>query len=319
MNILVTGCAGFIGSSVCEQLLVDEKNFIIGIDNFDNYYPRYIKEKNIESFINESNFTIYENSICDIKSLKNIFNSHKIDLVIHLAAKAGVRNSFVFPKEYKMVNVDGTLNILECMKEFGVKKMVFASSSSVYGNYPDVPFKEEYKNLKQISPYAKTKKDSEEIIERYTKNTDISAICLRFFTVYGKRQRPDLAICKFVNSIINNQTIELYGDGNTQRDYTYIDDIVSGIILAVKYNKTKFEVINLGSSSPVKLIDMVNSIENILNKKANIKYVPAKEGDVVITFADITKARRLLNYEPQTSFYDGLSKFIKYFLETGEK
>lgn len=309
MNILLTGCAGFIGSSLIEKLI--DNNKIIGIDNFDNYYPKSIKQDNMKNFINNSNFNFYETDIRNRKDLEKIFLENKIDAVIHLAAKAGVRKSFEIPEEYIAVNIGGTVNILECMKKYNVKKLIFASSSSVYGDCSHKIFKECYKENNTISPYAQTKKTCEEFIRLYSQQYKINSVALRFFTVFGPKQRPDLAIHKFARLIKAGEKVPIYGDGTTYRDYTYISDITDGIIAALNYNKTNFEAINLGSSSPVNLMNMVKCIENDLGKKAELEFLPMQNGDVNGTFADITKAKELLGYSPKISFENGVHKFLE--------
>ena len=311
MNILVTGCAGFIGSSLVDKLLENPNNKIIGIDNFDPYYPREIKERNIKCFINDNRVTFFEKDIRDSVFMDNLFKNSKIDVVVHMAAKAGVRNSFTEPLEYISVNVDGTVNILNTMQKYNVKKMVFASSSSVYGDNSADIFTEDMTNLEQLSPYALSKKTCEDFIKLYTQQFDISAICLRFFTVYGPKQRPDLAIHKFSVCIRDGKPLPFYGDGSTFRDYTYIDDITDGIIKSIGYDKSKFEIINLGSQNPVTLKSLVGYIEAEFGKSAIIEQMPMQKGDVQKTYADISKAKKLLGYSPKLTFQQGLHKFIE--------
>lgn len=311
MNIFITGCVGFIGSSLASAL-IKQGHFVVGIDNFDSYYPKEIKQKNLDELNAYSNFNFFYGDIRDSVFLDSLFDKYKIDVVIHLAAKAGVRTSFEIPKEYIDINVNGTINILEAMKSNHIKKLIFASSSSVYGNLSSQKFSEDTQNLIPISPYASSKKMAEDIIRIYSDNYHIQAICLRFFTVYGPKQRPDLAIHKFSDAIINNKPISLYGDGTTYRDYTYIDDITSGIISAIDYNKTPYEIINLGSGNPISLKDLVKILEDAIGKKAQIKYLPMQPGDVNKTHADIKKASLLIGYKPQTTFQDGLRKFLQY-------
>ncbi len=311
MKFLVTGCAGFIGSNLVEKLLLNSDNFVIGIDNFDAFYPKEIKQNNLKNFINNKKFEFYETDITNKKELKNIFSKHNIECVIHLAAKAGVRPSFDKQEEYIATNINGTQNILELMNKYNIQKLIFTSSSSVYGNADYEKLSEDIENLSPISPYANTKLECEKIIREYTQKTDINAICLRLFTVYGKRQRPDLAITKFVKNIMNNKEITLYGDGSTSRDYTYIDDTVNGIIEATKY-PLKFEIINLGAGNSILLKDMVTLIEKELKKTAKIKYMPMQKGDVFKTYSDISKAKRLLKWQPKTNFEQGLHQFIEF-------
>lgn len=311
MNIFVTGCAGFIGSSLAQKL-IGQGHFLVGIDNFDSYYPESLKQNNINDLEKSSNFKFYFGDIRDKELLTSLFSKYNFDVVVHLAAKAGVRASFEYPQEYVDVNINGTLNILEKMKEYQISKFVFASSSSVYGNSTSDVFSEDEVGLSQISPYAVTKKTGEDLVKIFSNNYGINAVCLRFFTVYGPKQRPDLAIHKFCHAIINNKPLTMFGDGSTFRDYTYIDDITDGIVSAIEYNKTPFEIINLGSARPVSLKDLIQTIEEVLGKKALIEQLPMQRGDVQKTYADIKKAKLLLDYEPKTSFQDGLKRFIEY-------
>ena len=311
---LVTGGAGFIGSTLVERLL-KENNKVVIIDNFCDYYDRKIKEKNISSFINNKNIKLYRSDIRDIEDVKKVFKENSIDCVIHLAAMVGVRSSIETPILYQEVNCLGTQNILEEMKNNNIKQLIFASSSSVYGNCKKVPFKENMIVDFPISPYAATKKSGEMMIHVYHKLYGINAIALRFFTVYGPKQRPDLAINKFTQLIEQDKEITMYGDGNTFRDYTYIDDIVAGIMKSINYvekNNNVYEIINLGSSNPIKLKEMIEIIGKELNKKPKIKQIEMQPGDVDKTFADITKAKELLGYEPKTRFEEGIKKFIEY-------
>ncbi len=311
MNILVTGCAGFIGSNLVEKLLLNSDNFVIGIDNFDTFYPKEIKQDNLSNFINNKKFEFNQTDITKKQELENIFSKHNIECVVHLAAKAGVRPSFDKQKEYIAINIDGTKNILDLMNKYNIQKLIFTSSSSVYGNADYEKLSEDIENLSPISPYANTKLECEKIIQEYTQKTNLNAICLRLFTVYGKRQRPDLAITKFVNNIINDKEITIYGNGSTSRDYTYIDDTVNGIIEATKY-PLKFEIINLGAGNSILLKDMVALIEKELEKSAKIKYLPMQKGDVFKTYSDISKAKQLLKWQPKTKFEQGLHQFIEF-------
>ena len=312
MNILITGCAGFIGSWVCQKLLA-KGHKVVGIDNFDPYYAKSIKNSNMSEFISDPKFSFNEVDVTDIDSMDNIFRSNDVDIVVHLAAKAGVRNSGLYPLDYLKTNVFGTLFVLECMKKYGVKKIVFSSSSSVYGNCSAEKFTEDLINLKQLSVYAQTKKTAEDYIELYNRQYGINAICLRFFTVYGKRQRPDLAITKFTRQIRNGEILTMYGDGSSCRDYTHVEDISDGIISAIYYDKTPYEIINLGSENPIKLKNLISELEMLIGKKANIKTEPVPDEDMLRTYADISKAKKLLNYIPKIKFQDGISKFIEDF------
>lgn len=311
MNILITGGAGFIGSTLADKLL-KENNKIFVIDNFNDYYSPKLKEKNIEKAIENPYYKLYRGDICDRELVEKIFGENKIDKVVHIAARAGVRPSLEDPLEYVRSNIDGTINILENMKKYEVKKIVFASSSSVYGNCTAEKFSEDLKVTEPISPYAATKSACEQFLYTYSKLYGIQALCLRFFTVYGPKQRPDLAIRKFIELIEKDEAIPVYGDGTTMRDYTYIDDIISGICSALDYDKTSYEIINLGGGSPVTLAQMIETIEKVLGKKAKINRLPMQPGDVNKTVSDITKAKVLFGYNPQTSFEDGIKKFIKW-------
>lgn len=310
-NILVTGGAGFIGSTLAETL-INSNTIVVVIDNFNNYYSPILKEKNIEAVIKKPNYKLYRGDICDKDLVKEIFDKNKIDCVVHIAARAGVRPSLEDPLEYVKSNIYGTINILENMKEHNVKKIVFASSSSVYGNCIAEKFSEDLKVTEPISPYAATKSACEQFLYTYSKLYDMQALCLRFFTVYGPRQRPDLAIRKFIELIEKDEPIPVFGDGTTMRDYTYIDDIVDGIIGAINYTKTKYEIINLGGGSPVTLNEMISTIEEVLGKKAIIDRLPMQPGDVNRTVSDISKAKNLLGYCPKTTFKEGIKKFIEW-------
>lgn len=313
---LVTGGAGFIGSSLVDYLLKNN-NKVIVVDNFCDFYDPSIKRNNVKHNLDNENYKLYEVDIVDYNSLEEIFKSNNIDVVIHLAAMAGVRPSIENPILYQKVNCIGTQNILELMKKYNIKNIVMASSSSVYGNNKKVPFNENDVVDFAISPYAATKKANEVMTHVYHKLYNFNVIMLRFFTVYGPRQRPDLAINKFARLMINNEEIPMFGDGSTSRDYTYIDDIVSGIDLSIKYvlnNKNVYEIINLGNSSPITLKNMIEIIGKSLNIKPNIKQMPMQAGDVNVTYADISKAQKLLGYNPKTTFEEGIKKFVEWYL-----
>lgn len=311
----ITGGAGFIGSNLIKKLLI-ENNKIITIDNFCDFYDIELKEKNIKEFIKFENFKLYRNDIRDRKAIKNIFEENKIDIVVHLAAMAGVRPSIENPILYQDVNCMGTQNILEEMKNHGVHKIVMASSSSVYGNCKEVPFREDMIVDYAISPYAATKKANEVMAHVYHKLFEFDVLMLRFFTVYGPKQRPDLAINKFTRLMLEEKEITMYGDGTTSRDYTYIDDIVDGIIKSCKYcmeNKDIYEILNLGNSSPITLKEMINTIAKTLKVEPKIKQLPMQPGDVDRTYADISKAKKILKYEPKISFEQGIYNFIEWY------
>jgi len=338
MTYLVTGGSGFIGSHLIEKLL-KEGHSVINIDNFDDFYDYKIKIKNtlaslkknidfefsekendIQNLISISkseSYTLYFQDIRDKNGLEKIFQNHQIDLVIHLAALAGVRPSIERPLEYEEVNVRGTMNLWELCNQFNIRKFICASSSSVYGNNEKTPFSENDNVDQPISPYAATKKSGEVLGHVYHSLYGIDMIQLRFFTVYGPRQRPDLAIHKFTKLISENKEIPFYGDGNTARDYTYIDDIIDGILKSVNYlekNSNIYEIINLGESEVVTLSEMLSEIEKNLNKTAIKKILPLQPGDVQKTSADITKAKNLIDYNPTTNFQNGTKKFVEWFL-----
>jgi UDP-glucuronate 4-epimerase len=311
IRILLTGAAGFIGSNLTDSLL-KSGNEVLGIDNFDSYYERTIKESNIRAALQNSDYSFNEGDIRDSSFLNTCLEVFKPELIIHLAAKAGVRPSLSNPQEYYDVNVMGTLNILEAMRKNKVTKMIFASSSSVYGNNIKVPFSESDVVDNPISPYAASKKAGELLCHTYHHLYNFDIFCLRFFTVYGPRQRPDLAIHKFTKAILKDEPIILFGDGSSRRDYTYIDDIVQGINGAI-LNIKGFEIFNLGESQTISLKNLVEVIEKYCEKKAKLTYKPMQEGDVFQTYADISKAKDKLGYNPQVNIDTGIKKFIQSF------
>ena len=312
---LITGGAGFIGSTLADRLL-KEGNKVIVIDNFNDFYNPKIKENNVKHNLGNQNYKLEKVDIRDSKEVDRVFNENKIDNVMHLAAMAGVRPSIENPILYQEVNCLGSQIILETMKKYGVKNIVFASSSSVYGNTKSVPFKETDTVDYAISPYAATKKANEVMCHVYHKLYGFNIILLRFFTVYGERQRPDLAINKFTRLIMNGEPIPVFGDGTTSRDYTYVQDIVDGITKSFKYieeNENVYEILNLGESQPITLNEMIETIERVLKKKAIINRLPMQPGDVDRTYADISKAKRLIGYSPKTSFEEGINKFVNWY------
>lgn len=314
-TILITGSAGFIGSSLAERLL-KEGNKVIGIDNFCDFYDIKIKENNIKELVKNENFKLYREDIRNKEAISKIFSENSIDVVVHLAAMAGVRPSIENPILYQEVNCMGTQNILEEMKSHNIDKLVMASSSSVYGNCKEVPFREDMIVDYAISPYAATKKANEVMTHVYHKLFNMNVIMLRFFTVYGPKQRPDLAINKFTRLMLEGKKIPMFGDGTTSRDYTYIGDIVDGIIKSCNYvleNKDVYEILNLGNSSPVSLKEMIDTIGKALDIKPNIEQLPMQPGDVERTFADVSKAKRLIGYEPKISFEDGIKEFVNWY------
>ena len=312
---LVTGGAGFIGSNLVDELIKENK--IIVIDNFDKYYSPKLKENNVKGNLDNPNYKIEKIDIREKEKLEKVFQNNHIDVVIHLAAIGGVRNSIENPTEYQEINYIGTLNILETMKKYKVKDIIMASSSSVYGENMDVPFKEIYECNKPISPYAVSKKSAEILLYTYHHLYGLNCIINRFFTVYGKRLRPDLAISKFTKNILEEKPISFYGDGKTYRDYTYVEDIISGIKAELDYlkeNNNIYEIFNLGCGNPVTLTNMVETLEKVLNKKAIINYMDMQDGDVHATFADISKANKLLGYKPKFTFEQGIQEFVKWYL-----
>lgn len=312
---LITGGAGFIGSSLADDLL-EKNNRVVVIDNFCDFYDPKIKENNIKNALNKENYKLYRGDIRDKDLLNKIFNENNIDIVVHLAAMAGVRPSIENPVLYQEVNCLGTQNILECIKEKRIMNLVMASSSSVYGNSKTVPFKESDIVDFAISPYAATKKANEVMTHVYHKLYNMNVIMLRFFTVYGPRQRPDLAINKFTRLMLEGKKIPMFGDGSTSRDYTYIGDIVDGIERSVNYclnNSNVYEILNLGNSSPVSLKEMINIIGKCLNVVPDIEELPMQPGDVDRTFACIDKAKDMIGYNPQTPFEEGIKKFVKWY------
>ena len=315
MTYLVTGGAGFIGSSLADDLL-EKNNKVVVIDNFCDFYNPQIKENNIKNALENENYKLYRGDIRDKELLNKIFSENNIDIVVHLAAMAGVRPSIENPVLYQEVNCLGTQNILECMKEKRIMNLVMASSSSVYGNSKTVPFKETDIVDFAISPYAATKKANEVMTHVYHKLYNINVIMLRFFTVYGPRQRPDLAINKFTRLMLEGKKIPMFGDGSTSRDYTYIGDIVDGIERSVNYclnNSNVYEILNLGNSSPVSLKEMINIIGKCLNVVPDIEELPMQPGDVDRTYACIDKAKNMIGYNPQTPFEEGIKKFVKWY------
>jgi UDP-glucuronate 4-epimerase len=313
MRALITGGAGFIGSHLVDSLLLDGWNVVV-VDNFASFYDIKIKETNIKSHLEHKNYKLVRADIRDFDTLKSEL-SGEYDVIVHLAAKAGVRPSIQDPMAYQTVNVQGTQNLLELAKIWDIKQFVFASSSSVYGVNPNVPWQESDNVLMPISPYAATKVSGEMLGHVYSSLYGIRFIGLRFFTVYGPRQRPDLAIYKFSRLITENKTIPIYGDGGTRRDYTFIADIIQGIRSAMKYNSSQYEIINLGNSQTLTLKELVESLQNTFNIKAELTYLPIQPGDVPQTYADIDKAKNLLGYNPTTNIREGLEKFAKWFNE----
>ena len=312
-HIFVTGGAGFIGSNLIRSLLQNYR--VTTIDNFDDFYSRKQKELNLKSLLAHNNFAFIEG---DIRNDQDLEKAKDVDVIIHLAAKAGVRPSIKNPILYQDVNVSGTQTLLEFARRRGIKQFVFASSSSVYGINENVPWNEEEKLL-PISPYASTKLSGEMLGHVYSKLYGIRFLALRFFTVYGPGQRPDLAIHKFFRSILNDEPIPVFGDGSTSRDYTFVQDTVKGVMAAVEYDKSDFEIINLGNHKTVTLAELITAIENKCGKKAVISRLPEQPGDVPRTYADIAKAETLLNYHPATTLNDGLQSFYDWYIKNSNQ
>lgn len=310
-NILVTGGAGFIGSNLIDKLLLLGYS-VACLDNFNDYYDPFFKRQNVQNHLSNPSYTLIEGDIRDQGIVLKVFDDWKPEVVIHLAARAGVRPSLNQLELYQTTNIGGTINLLEAAKKCRINKFIFGSSSSVYGINDKVPFSETDTTLRPVSPYAATKIGGEALCHTYAHLYDFDVITLRFFTVYGPRQRPDLAIRKFVERIRNGDEIIVYGDGFTARDYTYVDDIVTGILTAIDFAGNKYEIFNLGNSTPIKLNDLILNIEKVLGIKAKIKWTGDQPGDVPITYADISRAREKLNYCPTTTLEDGLKKFVRW-------
>lgn len=317
-HILITGGAGFIGSNLVDSLLNESDYKITVLDNFDPFYDPLVKKQNIKNQLKQNNFTFIKGDIRKLERIKSKLSS-RYHTIIHLAAKVGVQPSLKDPFTYTEVNINGTQNMLELARQLSCKKFIFASSSSVYGINARIPWKEDDRNLLPISPYAATKISGELLGHVYAHLYGFQFISLRFFTVYGPRQRPDLAIHKFAKCIEEGKPITIYGDGRSKRDYTYVDDIISGIKATLAYSESQYEIINLGNNQPVQLLTLISLLEKTLGKKALVKHSPEQKGDVPMTFADIKKAKKLLGYKPKTSLETGLQKFMDWFQEHNEK
>ena len=314
-TILVTGGAGFIGSHLCGRLLRDGDH-VICIDNFDSFYDPNIKIKNVEEMVKEFPqwFELITEDIRNHEHLAEIFKKNRIDFVIHLAARAGVRPSIEQPLLYQDVNIRGTIALLEACKGYGIKDFIFASSSSVYGENQRVPFTEEDLDIQPISPYGATKRAGELLCYSYYHLYRMDIACLRIFTAYGPRQRPEMAIHKFTRLIDQGEKIPIYGDGSSRRDYTYIDDLIEGILGVIRHQRG-FEVYNLGESQTTSLIELIKLIEGAFGKKANIEMLATQPGDVSITYADISKAKRMLGYQPKVKMEEGIKRFVDWYKE----
>ncbi|HWY39835.1 MAG TPA: GDP-mannose 4,6-dehydratase [Chthoniobacterales bacterium] len=316
MKVLVTGGAGFIGSHLVEKLL-DDGNEVAALDNFNDFYDPKIKRANIAAFAND--VAVHDVDLRDGKKVAALFQQERFDAIFHLAARAGVRPSIQQPQLYYDTNLAGTLHVLEAARSTGADRFIFASSSSVYGAAKKVPFSEEEHLTQTLSPYAATKIAGEFLCSTYSHLYEMRVVALRYFTVYGARQRPDLAIHQFTRKIHAGEAIDQFGDGTTRRDYTYVDDIIQGTVAALNYDGPRFDVFNLGESDTIQLKDLIAAIENALGKKAKINRLSEQPGDMPLTCADISKARKLLSYNPKTKFGDGLPRFVDWFLESRAK
>ena len=312
-NLLITGGAGFIGSHLVDRLLASDVERITVVDDFNDFYNPSIKRANVREHLKDLRYNIHEIDIRDAAALEQVFSGSKFDCVVHLAARAGVRPSLSEPQLYTETNINGTVNLLELARKHNIKQFVFGSSSSVYGINAKVPFSEDDPIRQPISPYAATKGAGELLCHTYSHLYGLRCVCLRFFTVYGPRQRPDLAIHKFAKLISQHKPIPVFGDGTTRRDYTYIDDIIDGVTAAIDYDKSNYEVINLGESRTVELRELISLLEKELDTHAIIERQPPQPGDVPQTFADVSKARALLNYQPKTQVEEGLHRFVEWF------
>src|SRR5437667_9178302 len=313
MRVLVTGGAGFIGSHLVEKLLAASHDVVV-LDDFNDFYDPQIKHANIAGFARD--VTVYHVDLRDGESVRNLFHREKVNAIAHLAARAGVRPSIQYPRLYYDTNVTGTLHLLEAARVTGVERFVFASSSSVYGASKTVPFPEDEHLSQTFSPYAATKVAGEFLCSTYSHLYNLRVLALRYFTVYGPRQRPDLAIHQFTRRIYAGQAIDQFGDGTTRRDYTYIDDVIQGTIAALQYEGPCFDIFNLGESETIQLKDLIVAIENALGKKAKINQLPEQPGDMPLTCANISKARKLLGYRPTTRLNEGLQRFVDWFLRS---
>ena len=311
MRILVTGGAGFIGSHLVEKLLGVGHEVVI-VDDFNDFYDPQIKQANIAGFAKD--VAVCHVDLRENDSVRTVFSREKVDVVVHLAARAGVRPSIQSPRLYYDTNVLGTLHLLGAARAKGVERFIFASSSSVYGASKTVPFSEEEHLTQTLSPYAATKIGGEFLCSTYSHLYKMRIVALRYFTVYGPRQRPDLAIHQFTRRICAGDPIDQFGDGTTQRDYTYIDDTIQGTMAALDYNGPPYDVFNLGESQTIQLKDLISAIENAVGKKAKISRLSEQPGDMPRTYADISKARKLLGYNPTTKLSEGLPKFVEWFL-----
>lgn len=312
-NVLVTGGAGFIGSHLVARLLAEGGWRVHVVDDFNDFYDPGVKRRNVAPHLGREEFRLHEADIRDRAALEAVFEGAGFDVIVHLAARAGVRPSLLEPVLYAETNINGTLNLLELARAHGTRQFVFGSSSSVYGENEKVPFAEDDPVARPISPYAATKAAGELLCHTYSHLFGVRCVCLRFFTVYGARQRPDLAIHKFARLISEGKAIPVFGDGTTRRDYTYVDDIIAGVRAAMDYEASAYEVFNLGESRTVELRELIALLESELGRKAIVERQPAQPGDVPQTFADVSKARRLLGYDPQVDIAEGIRRFLDWY------
>lgn len=314
-EILVTGGAGFIGSHLVDRLLGEKVWRVTALDDFNDFYSPELKRENVRAHLEDPAYRLIEADIRDGEAVERIFEETEFDCIVHLAARAGVRPSLSEPLLYAETNINGTLNLLEQARKHHIRQFVFGSSSSVYGLNAKIPFSEEDPIRQPISPYAATKAAGELICHTYAHLYQIRSVCLRFFTVYGARQRPDLAIHKFARLISAGRAIPVYGDGTTRRDYTFVEDIIAGVRASIDYSESLYEVVNLGESRTVELRELIELLEKELDREAIIDRQPMQPGDVPQTFADINKARRLLGYNPQVQIEEGIHRFIEWFIK----
>ena len=313
-RVLVTGGAGFIGSHLVERLLADGHE-VVNVDNFDEFYPRAFKEANLAGNRHQPRYSFAELDVRDTDRLRSIWASHPFDVVCHLAARAGVRPSLPYPALYWDINTRGTLSMLELAREFKPTAFIFASSSSVYGDASPIPFTEDDSADRPVSPYAATKRAGELMCHTYHHLYGLNITCLRFFTVYGPRNRPDLAVAKFTGLIEAGKPVPLFGDGTSRRDYTYIDDIIDGVVAAIDRCEG-YHVYNLGHSEPVELRELLRTIERVLGKKAVVEYHPWQAGDVMVTCANIAKAQQDLGFSPSTPIEIGIERYVRWYADS---
>ncbi|HEX8139407.1 MAG TPA: GDP-mannose 4,6-dehydratase [Pyrinomonadaceae bacterium] len=318
-NILVTGGAGFIGSHLVDALLREGRWRVTVVDDFNDFYAPERKRENVRAHLLSDSYRLVEADIRSRAALERVFAETQFDCIVHLAARAGVRPSLMEPLLYAETNITGTLNLLELARAYGVRQFVFGSSSSVYGINARVPFSEEDPIRQPVSPYAATKAAGELLCHTYAHLYAVRCVCLRFFTVYGARQRPDLAIHKFARLISRGEPIPVFGDGTTRRDYTFVEDIIAGLRASIDYTASPYEIFNLGESRTVELRELIALLEQELGQQARIDRQPQQPGDVPQTYADIQKARRLLGYHPQTQIEDGIRRFVQWFRQEEER